>query len=663
MTAKEGDLLWEPGEETRARQPHRRAYLTPGLERERGLTFPGYAELWRWSVAELESFWRSIWDYFEVRGAPSRGPVLASRSMPGARWFEGARLNYAEQALRRTGSDVAVVWRREGGGAGSFTRDDLRTEVARARRGLRRLGVTRGDCVAAFLPNGPEALVAFLATASLGGTWSSCSPEFGVESVVDRFAQTRPKVLLGVDGYRHGGKSFDRQAALRRIAQALPSLEASILVDRTGAKAPEGFMAWSDLLSEEEALAFEPVAFDHPLWVLYSSGTTGLPKAIDLQGHGGILLEHLESLSGPPTAMSGEGDRFFWFSTTSWMMWNFLVSGLTVGATIVLYEGSPAHPEIGALFRLAAEERVTYFGTSAPYLLSCKKAGIVPARLFDLSRVRAIGSTGAPLPVDGFEWVYESVKRDVHLASVAGGTDVCTAFVTSCSLLPVHAGEIQCNALGAKVEAFDPTGRSLVDAVGELVITEPMPSMPVRFLDDPDGARLRESYFADFPGVWRHGDWIKITSRGTSVIYGRSDSTLNRGGVRMGTAEFYRVVEELPEIADSLVVDTSGLEDDGKLWLFVVLTADVALAPDLEKKLRSVLRDRVSPRHVPDEIVQIQEVPRTLNGKKVEVPIKRLLMGASPERVLSPGTLANPHAIVEIEQAARARDAKGSRPA
>jgi acetoacetyl-CoA synthetase len=337
------------------------------------------------------------------------------------------------------------------------------------------------------------------------------------------------------------------------------------------------------------------------------------------------------------------------------------VSGLTVGATIVLYEGSPAHPDIGALFRLAAEEGVTYFGTSAPYLLSCKKAGVVPARLFDLARVRAIGSTGAPLPVDGFEWVYENVKRDVHLGSVAGGTDVCTAFVTSCSLLPVHAGEIQCNALGAKVEAFDPNGRSLVDAVGELVITEPMPSMPIRFLDDPDGTRLHESYFADFPGVWRHGDWIKITSRGTSVIYGRSDSTLNRGGVRMGTAEFYRVVEELPEIADSLVVDTSGLEDDGKLWLFVVLAESATLAPDLEKKLRSVLRDRVSPRHVPDEIVQIPEVPRTLNGKKVEVPIKRLLMGASPDRVLNPGTLANPRAIAEIEQAARARDERAVR--
>ncbi len=650
MTAKEGDLLWEPSEETRARS--RIAAYLKWLERERGLAFPGYAELWRWSVADLESFWGSIWDYFDVRSTTPRGPVLASRSMPGAQWFAGARLNYAEQALRRVGARDAVVWRREDGSAGSWTRDDLRSQVARMRRGLRRLGVTRGDCVAAFLPNGPEALVAFLATASLGGTWSSCSPEFGVESVVDRFAQIRPKVLLGVDGYCHGGKSFDRREALRRIAQALPSLEASVLVSRTGARAPDGVIAWSDLLVEEDALAFEPVAFDHPLWVLYSSGTTGLPKAI-VQGHGGILLEHLKSLALHCDV--GEGDRFFWFSTTSWMMWNFLVSGLTVGATIVLYEGSPAHPDIGALFRLAAEEGVTYFGTSAPYLLSCKKAGIVPARLFDLGRVRAIGSTGAPLPVDGFEWVYESVKRDVHLGSVAGGTDVCTAFVTSCSLLPVHAGEIQCNALGAKVEAFDPGGRSLVDAVGELVLTEPMPSMPIRFLGDPDGTRLRESYFADFPGVWRHGDWIKITSRGTSVIYGRSDSTLNRGGVRMGTAEFYRVVEELPEIADSLVVDTSGLEDDGKLWLFVVLAGGATLAPDLEKKLRSVLRDRVSPRHVPDEIVQIPEVPRTLNGKKLEVPIKRLLMGAAHDRVLNPGTLANPDAIAEIEQAARAR--------
>jgi acetoacetyl-CoA synthetase len=506
--------------------------------------------------------------------------------------------------------------------------------------------------VGAFLPNCPEALVAFLATASLGATWSSCSPEFGVESVLDRFAQIRPKVLIGVDGYRHGGKAFDRGEVLKKIGLALPSLHSSVLVGRTGANPPAGFIPWAELARDDGPLAFESVPFDHPLWILYSSGTTGLPKAI-VQGHGGILLEHLKSLALHCDV--GEGDRFFWFSTTSWMMWNFLVSGLTVGATVVLYEGSPAHPDVGGLFRFAAEEQVTYLGTSAPYLLSCKKAGIMPKDLYDLGRVRSIGSTGAPLPAEGFQWVYENVKHDVLLGSVAGGTDVCTAFVTSCPLLPVHAGEIQCNALGAKIEAYDGSGRPLIDAVGELVLTEPMPSMPLYLLDDPEGKRLHDSYFADFPGAWRHGDWIKITPRGTSVIYGRSDSTLNRGGVRMGTAEFYRVVEELPEVADSLVVDTSGLHDDGKLWLFVVPAPGIRLTPEVEQRVRSALRAKVSPRHVPDEIIEVAEVPRTVNGKKVEVPIKRLLMGAPAERVVNPGTLANPGALDSLLQAARAR--------
>jgi acetoacetyl-CoA synthetase len=644
---EEGTLLWEPGDATKQRS--RIAAYIRWLEVERGLSFPSYAELWRWSVTELEAFWESIWTYFDVHSATRYARVLASRSMPGARWFEGARLNYAEHALRWAGDALAVAWRREDGKGGRLTRDELRGEVARARAGLRRLGVGKGDSVAAFLPNCPEALVAFLATASLGAVWSSCSPEFGVESVLDRFTQIAPKVLLGVDGYSHGGKSFDRGAALQQIARALPSLQKSVIVPRIGGAVPEGFITWHELVAEEEPLAFEPVPFDHPLWILYSSGTTGLPKPI-VQGQGGILLEHLKSLA--LHCNLGEGDRFFWFSTTGWMMWNFLVSGLTVGAAVVLYEGSPAHPDLGALFRVAAEEGVTYFGTSAPYLLSCRKAGLVPKDLFDLGRVRAIGSTGAPLPVDGFAWVYECVKRDVLLGSIAGGTDVCTAFVTSCPLLPVHAGEIQCSALGAKVEAFDAHGRSLVGEMGELVITEPMPSMPLHFLNDPGGKRLHDSYFADFPGVWRHGDWIKITPRGTSVIYGRSDSTLNRGGVRMGTAEFYRVVEALPEIADSLVVDTSGLEDEGKLWLFVVLTPGVFLTPEVEQKVRSTLRGVVSPRHVPDAIVAIREVPRTLNGKKLEVPVKRLLMGVPAERALNPATLADPHAIEALLRAA-----------
>lgn len=644
---EEGALLWEPSAEVRERSKIG-AYMA-WLEGEYGRRFDTYGALWTWSVTEVEAFWESIWKYFRVTASRPYRRVLSSRSMPGAHWFEDAELNYAERSLARSGPGAAVVWRREDGGRGVLSADELRDQVARARAGLARLGVKKGDRVAALLPNGPEALVAFLASASLGATWSSCSPEFGVQSVLDRFAQIEPKVFLAVDGYVYGGKSFDRVHAVEQIAAALPALERTVMVPRLRTTAPAGAITWSELVSVPAPLAFEPVPFEHPLWILYSSGTTGLPKPI-VQGHGGILLEHLKALSFHCDL--GEGDRFFWFTTTGWMMWNFLVSGLGVGATILLYEGNPGHPDLGTLFRFAAEDRMTYFGTSAPYLLACKKAGIVPRELGDLSSLRAVGSTGAPLPVEGFAWVYDNVGSDLLLGSVSGGTDVCTAFVMSCPLLPVHAGELQCNALGAKVEAFDARGNSLVDEVGELVITEPMPSMPLYFVGDTDGKRLQESYFAEFPGVWRHGDWIKITSRGTSIIYGRSDSTLNRGGVRMGTSEFYRVLESLPEVADSVVVDTGSIESEGKLWLFVVPAPGVAVTEAVRAKIKATLRAEVSPRHVPDEIVVIREVPRTLNGKKLEVPIKRILMGVPFERAVNPGTLANPAAIEEVLRAA-----------
>jgi acetoacetyl-CoA synthetase len=418
-----------------------------------------------------------------------------------------------------------------------------------------------------------------------------------------------------------------------------------VLLVREGKGAPDGFSTWDQLTEHEAPLAFEPVPFDHPLWVLYSSGTTGLPKPI-VHGHGGILIEHLKALS--LHCNLGESDRFFWFSTTGWMMWNFLISGLLLGSTIVLYEGSPGYPDLDALWRLAADERLTYFGTSAPYLLACRKEGIAPGKKFDLTSLHSVGSTGAPLPVEGFSWVYENVSRDVLLGSVSGGTDVCTAFVISCPLLPVHAGELQCNALGAKVEAFDANGKPVIGSLGELVITEPMPSMPVFFLNDPSGERYRSSYFENYPGVWRHGDWIKITDRGTSVIYGRSDSTLNRGGVRMGTSEFYRVVEELPEVADSVVVDTGNLTDEGKLWLFVVPSASATWSEASVKTIRDTLRSRVSPRHVPDYVLVVRQVPRTINGKKLEVPIKKILMGTPREKALNEDTLANPESIEEL---------------
>jgi acetoacetyl-CoA synthetase len=647
---EDGTLLWQPSDERKAasRMRHYMEWLT----RTRGLAFENYAALWQWSVDDVEAFWESIWRYFEVRATKPYRAVLSSHRMPGARWFEGAELNYAEHSLARAGGSVAVVYRREDGFRVELTRDELRDRVARVRAGLVRAGVTRGDRVAALVPNSIEALVALLASASLGAVWSSCSPEFGVESVLDRFGQIQPKVLIGVDGYEYGGRRFDRRAALEQIGAALPCATTKVVIPRTGAKPPPGFVDWEAFSAEPAVLAFEPVPFDHPLWILYSSGTTGLPKPI-VQGHGGILLEHLKVLALHSDI--GEGDRFFWFTTTGWMMWNYLMSGLAVGAVVVLYEGNPAHPDMMALFRLAEEERITYFGTSAPYLLACRKAGIVPVRDVALDTVRSIGSTGAPLPSDGFAWVYDEVKRDVALGSVAGGTDVCTAFLVSCPLLPVHAGEIQCRALGAKVAAFDANGEPVIGAVGELVITEPMPSMPLYFVGDPDGKRLADSYFADYPGVWRHGDWVKIDEKGACTIYGRSDATLNRGGVRMGTAELYRVVEALPDVEDSLVVDTGSLDTEGKLWLFVVPRSGEELTEEAKQRIATALRTTVSPRHVPDVIVTIREVPRTLNGKKLEVPIKRILMGTPVERAIAAGTVANVQAVDDIVRKATTR--------
>lgn len=497
--------------------------------------------------------------------------------------------------------------------------------------------------MAAYLPNVPEAVVALLATASIGAVWSSCSPDFGDRSVIDRFRQIEPAVLIAVDGYRYGGREFDRTSVAEEVRRNLPGLKAMVVVENLGGRAlPTGAMRWDDLLGEDAPLVFEPVPFDHPLWVLYSSGTTGLPKPI-VQSQGGILLEHLKALSLHLDLT--EDDRFFWFSTTGWMMWNFLVGGLLLGATCVLYDGSPGHPDMNALWRLAQDTGMTYFGTSAPYIAACMKAGVEPGRDFDLSALRGIGSTASPLPPESFGWVYEHVKRDVVLGSASGGTDVCTAQAGPCPLLPVHAGELQCSLLGVKLESFDEAGQSGVGRVGELVVTAPMPSMPIFLWGDADGSRHRESYFAMYPGVWRHGDWVKVTERGSCVIYGRSDSTLNRGGVRMGTSEFYSVVEEFPEVADSLVVDTSALGAEGQLLLFLVLHEGEPLSDALTARVKDRIRTALSPRHVPNAIHAVSAVPRTLNGKKVEVPVKRILLGARPEDVAASASMANPDAL------------------
>jgi acetoacetyl-CoA synthetase len=616
------------------------------LAATRGLDFADYDDMWRWSVSDLDAFWRSIWEFFRVKEGPAPAPAMAGRAMPGTRWFPGARLNYAELALRRRDEHPAVLAGSEDGELRTVSYAELARSVAAAAAGLRRLGVRRGDRVAAYLPNVPETIIAFLATASLGAIWSSCAPEFGVSSVVDRFQQIEPKVLLAVEGYRYGGRWHDRRQELEAIRSQLPTLEATVLVTPPGTAAPAGAVGWAELLAAgdggEPRLDFEEVPFDHPLWILYSSGTTGLPKPI-VQGHGGIVLEHLKALALHLDL--GPSDRFFWFTTTGWMMWNFLTSGLLLGATVLCYDGSPGQPDMGALWRFAEATGMSYFGTSAAYVLACMKAAVEPRRVADPSALRSIGSTGSPLPPEGFDWLYRHVGGDILVGSVSGGTDVCTAFVASCPWLPVYAGEIQCRALGAKIEAFDERGRPVLEQVGELVITEPLPSMPLCFWNDPDSSRYRDSYFSVWPGVWRHGDWVEITRRGSVVISGRSDSTLNRAGIRMGTSEFYRVVEGVDEITDSLVVDVSEPGGEGRLLLFVVLRPGVELDGELERRLRDLVRRELSPRHVPDEVHAIAEVPRTLSGKKLEVPVKRILTGVPLERAVSEGALANPDAI------------------
>jgi len=607
-----------------------------------------YSALHAWSVREIETFWSAAAEYLGVRFHDRALRALGSTDMPGAEWFPGATLNYAEHALTHDpGNDgsAAIVFVREDGLERIVTYVELRELVGRARAGLIRLGVGRDDRVVAYAPNSVETVVAFLAAASLGAIWSSCSPDFGIRAVRDRFAQIEPTVLLAVDGYCYGGKRFDARATVDALRTELPSLRATVFVPYLDYDADlDGAVAWADLISEPGPLEFEPVPFDHPLWVLYSSGTTGLPKGI-VHGHGGIVLEHLRSLRLQMDL--GPGQRFFWFTTTGWMMWNYLISGLLVGSTVVLFDGNPGYPDMGTLWRLAEKYRVAYFGVSASYIQASMKAGLRPRDSFDLSALRAIGSTGSPLSVEGFQWIRDAVGEHLQICSISGGTDLCTAFVCAAPTVPVWPGEISCAALGAAVAAYDEQGKEVVDEVGELVLTRPMPSMPVSFWNDPDGTRLHEAYFEYFPGVWRHGDWVRHTPRGSFVIYGRSDSTLNRGGVRMGTADFYAVVEGFDEVKDSLVIDTTeiGAVDDGALLCFVVLTAGASLGA-IEPRLRKALRSELSPRHVPDRFYVIDAVPRTLSGKKCEVPIKKILSGTDPDLAISKDSLQNPDSLV-----------------
>jgi acetoacetyl-CoA synthetase len=625
----EPKLLWRPSAERVEHATITRFARAVGREGD-------YDELWRWSVDDLEGFWGAIWEFFDVQASEPYERVLGRREMPGAQWFPGSRLSYAEHFFRgRDDEAVAIRHAGELRELAQWTWGELREQTARIAAGLRRMDVGPGDRVAAYMPNIPETIAAFLATASIGAVWSSAAPEFGARSVVDRFAQIEPKVLLAVDGYRYGGRDHDRSEIVAGIAE-----EIGARVVRFGYLDDGGWP--SELVAHDEPLAFEQVPFDHPLWVLYSSGTTGLPKPI-VHSQGGILLEHLKHMHLHVDAQ--EGDRVFWFTTTGWMMWNFLVGVLLTPASIVLYDGNPGSPDLGVLWDLAERTGMTTFGTSASYIASCMKAGVEPRDGRDLGALRAVGSTGSPLAPEGFDWVYEHVGSDTWLFSTSGGTDLCTAFVGGVPTLPVYEGELQARALGAEVEAFDEDGNALVGEVGELVLTEPMPSMPISFWGDDDGSRLRESYFSMYPGVWRHGDWIEITGRGTAIISGRSDSTINRGGIRMGTSEIYSAVLADDDVVDALVVDVPREGTDGWMPLFVVLREGATLDDDLVARIKNRIREDCSPRHVPNEIHQITEVPRTLSGKALEVPVKRILMGDPADKAASRESLANPGAL------------------
>jgi acetoacetyl-CoA synthetase len=629
-------MLWTPSEERIARATLTR--YQRWLGEKHGLEFDGYHDLWRWSVFDLEAFWRSIVDFCGVRFSEGGDRVLGSEVMPGVKWFPGSRLSYAEHVFAGKADDaLAIQHASESRELGSLSWGELRAQTAAIASGLRALGVVEGDRVAAYMPNVPETVASFLACASIGAVWSSAAPEFGARSVIDRFAQIEPKVLLAIDGYRYGGKDYDRREIVDRISSEIPSLQRVVrlgYLDGTGWE--DGFLG-----PDGSKLEFVALPFDHPLWVLYSSGTTGLPKPI-VHGQGGILLEHLKKsrlhLDAQP------GDRLFWFTTTGWMMWNFIVGMLLSEASIVLFDGNPGYPSMARLWDLAAESEMTCFGTSAAFIAGCMKEGLELRAGRDLSALGAVGSTGSPLAPEGFQWIYDQLGADTWLFSTSGGTDLCTAFVGGVPTLPVYLGELQARSLGASVEAWDPESRPLIDAVGELVITKPMPSMPIFFWGDSDGERYRDSYFSVYPGIWRHGDWIEITSRETAVIYGRSDSTINRGGVRMGTSEIYRAVLAVDDVVDALVVD---VPREGRDWmpLFVVLREGASLDEALEREIRRRVREDCSPRHVPDEIRQIDEVPRTLSGKVLEVPVKRILMGTPADQAASRESLANPDAL------------------
>ena len=642
-------IRWEPFR-AQLKNSHLAQYMQ-WLAEHKGLHFADYHALWKWSVEETADFWESQWAYFEVIHHHPYKAVLQGTDMPHYRWFEGATLNYAEHIFRKAQTDhPAILFQSERQALTAISWAELAHSVAQVAAFLRAQGVQAGDRVAAFLPNTPHAVIAALASISIGAVWSSSSPDFGVGSVVDRFAQIQPKVLFAVDGYAYGGKSFDKKTVVGQIIDALPSLERVVWIPYLDAAAQlpasDRVVQWSDIVNADSpapALQFEAVPFAHPIWILYSSGTTGVPKAIT-HGHGGNLLEHLKYLHLHNDVHAGE--RFFWFTTTGWMMWNFTLASMLTGATVVLYDGSPGYPDLGVLWELAEKAGVHHFGTSAPYLMSCRKAGLAPAQQFNLQTLRTIGSTGSPLPPEAFSWVSEHLGKEVWLSSMAGGTDVCTAWVGGNPLWPVYEGEIQCRCLGCAMESWDEDGQPVpTDVVGEMVVTRPMPSMPVFFWNDADGSKYRSSYFEHFPGVWRHGDWIRITPRDGVVILGRSDATLNRQGVRIGTAEIYRAMDQISEIKDSLIINVEKPDGSDRMPLFVVLQTGTTLDDVLKTKIRQLLKSEYSPRHVPDEIIEVPDIPYTISGKKMETPVKKVLQRKPLDKAFHRDAMKNPEAM------------------
>lgn len=641
----EAEIIWEPS--SQHLQAAQMTRYTAWLARERGLEFADYAALWKWSVSDLESFWQSLWDYFEIHSKTPYTRVLDARKMPKAHWFEGATLNYVEQVFRHsTSARDAIVFESETGTRGTLSWSELETKVGALAATLKSQGIVPGDRVVAFLPNIAETVISFLACASVGAIWSVCSPDMGPVGVLDRFRQIGPKLLIACDGYRYGGKDHDRRNVVHELLDQLPSVEALIFVPWLNSQSDPGefrnALSWSQALQNSTPLRYEWLPFDHPLWVVYSSGTTGMPKPI-VHGHGGVVLEGLKGSVLHNDL--GPGDRFCWYSSTGWIMWNSQVSGLLAGSTICLYDGNPGWPDASTMWRFVSRNQVTFFGAGAAFFAASLKAGIEPRGIVDLSTLRAIGATGSPLSPESYRWIYQHVGPDVWLTVIAGGTDFAGAFLAGNITLPIVVGEMQCRSLGAAVYAFNDQGLAVEDEVGELVCTEPLPSMPLYFWNDPGDERYQDSYFDTFPGVWRHGDWLRITPRGGGIIYGRSDATINRHGIRMGTSELYRAVEALPELLDSLVVDLEYLGRESYMPLFVVMREGHALDAAMRERIVAHIRQALSPRHVPSEIHAIAEVPRTLSGKKLELPIKRLLLGQPIEKVVNRGSMANPDSL------------------